>query len=135
LFILIEGDKYLLDMKTVIALLGLTVFTAFAVKDKGEALYGTWQGAYGMNDEVKNAWVVLGANNSMEFYDGDLKPENKLSGTYKLLGDTAIVFTYKKFGKQQVIMEGNLNRSKNFVDGSWESNDHLYGSLFIQKQR
>ena len=88
-----------------------------------------------MNDEVKNAWVVLGSGNNMEFYDGDLKPENKLSGTYKLLGDTAIVFTYKKFGEQQVIMEGNLNRSKNFVDGSWESNDHLYGSFFLQKQR
>ena len=123
-------------MKTVITLLGFIAFTAFAVKDKGEALYGTWQGAYGMNDEIKNAWVVFGGSNHMEFYDGDLKPQNKLTGTYTLLGDTAIVFTYKKPGsKQQVKMEGNLNRSKSFVDGSWESNDHQYGSFFLQKQR
>lgn len=121
-------------MKTVIALLGLFVFTAFAVKDKGEALYGTWQGAYGMNDQVKNAWVVFGSGSRIEFYDGDLKAENRLSGTYALRGDTAIVFAYKKFGKQ-VTMEGNLNRSKNFVDGSWESNDHQYGSFFLQKHR
>jgi hypothetical protein len=122
-------------MKTVIVLLDFIAFTAFAVKDKGEALYGTWQGAYGMNDEIKNAWVVFGGGNKMEFYDGDFKPENKLSGTYALRGDTAIVFTYKKFGKQQVTMEGNLNRSMNFVDGSWESNDHQYGSFFLQKHR
>jgi hypothetical protein len=123
-------------MKTVITLLGFIAFTAFAVKDKGEALYGTWQGAYGMDDEIKNAWVVFSNGNNMEFYDGDLKAENKLTGTYTLLGDTAIVFTYKKPGnKQEVKMQGNLNRSKSFVDGSWESNDDQYGSFFLQKQR
>jgi hypothetical protein len=122
-------------MKTVIVLLCFIAFTAFAVKDKGEAMYGTWQGAYGMNDEIKNAWVVFGSSNHMEFYDGALKAENKLSGTYTLMGDTAIVFTYKKAGKQQVKMEGNLNRSKSFVDGSWESNDHQSGSFFLQKQK
>jgi hypothetical protein len=123
-------------MKTVITLLGFIAFTAFAVKDKGEALYGTWQGAYGMNDEIKNAWVVFGSSNHMEFYDGDLRPQNKLTGSYTLLGDTAIIFTYNKPGStQQVKMEGNLNRSKSFVDGSWESDDHQYGSFFLQKQR
>jgi len=123
-------------MKTVITLLGFIAFTAFAVKDKGEALYGTWQGAYGMNDEIKNAWVIFNNGNNMEFYDGDLKSENRLAGTYSLLGDTAIVFTYRKPNSKQVVkMQGNINRSKSFVDGSWESNDDQYGSFFLQKQR
>ena len=123
-------------MKTIITLLGFIAFTAFTVKDKNGALYGVWQGAYGMNNEVKNAWVVFGSGNSLEFYDGDLKPQNKMTGTYALLGDTAIVFSYNKPGAQQLVtMEGNINRTKNFVDGSWESNDNQYGSFFLQKQR
>src|SRR5215217_5977403 len=102
-------------MKTVITMLGFIAFTAFTVKDKGKVLHGIWQGAYGMNDEIKNAWVVFDGANNMEFYDGDLNSQNKMTGTYSLLGDTAIVFTYKKPGKQEVKMEGNLNRSKSFV--------------------
>ena len=119
-------------MKAALILLGFIGF-GFSVKDKG-AVNGIWQGAYGINDKIETTWVVFGPANSLEFYEGKMKPENKMTGRYTLLGDTAISITCTKGnGKQEIKMTGNLNRTKNFVDGFWESNDHYSGSFFLQK--
>ena len=73
-------------------------------------------------------------NPGLEFYEGEMKTENKVTGSYSLLGDTAISFTCKKNnGKQLIKMLGNINKTKNFVDGSWESNDNHSGSFYLQK--
>ena len=122
-------------MRSVLLIIG-TILLSFSIKDKNEPVLGIWKGAYGMGNNVKQTWVYLGANNSMNFYDGSMKPENKMSGTYSILGDTAIVFVCEKnTTHKQIKMKGNLNRTKSFVDGVWESNDHHYGSFYLQKQK
>ncbi len=68
-----------------------------------------------MNDLIEDAWVVFGPSNTVEFYEGNLKSGKKVTGTYNLLGDSAIVFTCKKSNGVQMKLEGNLNRSKSFV--------------------
>ena len=122
-------------MKTALLLVSL-ISLSFSVKDRGEAVYGIWQGAYGLDKQIENVWVVLGPSQTMEFYEKELKTENKLVGSYSLLGDTAILIRYKKGnGKEQVKMVGNLNRTMNFVDGSWESTNNHYGSFYLQKHK
>lgn len=121
-----------MNMKTALILVGF-VCLSFSVMDKG-AVNGIWQGAYGMDDRIETTWVVFGPSNTLEFYEKEMKTENKMTGSYSLLGDTAIFFTCKKVnGKQVIKMQGNINRTKNFVDGSWESTDHNSGSFFLQK--
>jgi hypothetical protein len=120
------------DMKTALILLGIICFS-FSAKEKG-TVNGIWQGAYGMDNRIENTWVVFGSSNMVEFYEGQMKPENKMIGSYSLMGDTAISFTCKKNnGTQEIKMQGNLNRTKNFVDGSWESDDHNSGCFYLQK--
>ena len=122
-------------MRAILLIIGTTLLS-FSVKEKNDAVFGTWKGAYGMGNNVKQTWVYLGSNNTMSFYDGSMKPENKMTGTYSLLGDTAIVFVCEKsITHKQIKMRGNLNRTKSFVDGVWESNDDRYGSFYLQKQK
>jgi hypothetical protein len=119
-----------------ILLIICTTLLSFSAKEKDDAVFGVWKGAYGMGTNVEQTWVYLGAHNSMKFYGGYLKPENSMTGTYTLQGDTAIIFVCKnKKTKQQIKMKGNFNRTKSFVDGVWESNDDHYGSFYLQKQK
>ena len=97
-------------------------------------VYGIWRGAYGVNDEIRNATVMVRTNNIIEFYDGEMKEANKTSGTYKIHGDTAIILTYFKPDNKCVSMYGNLNKTKNFVDGFWQTNAEVKGSFYLQKQ-
>jgi hypothetical protein len=119
-----------------ILLIICTTLLSFSAKEKDDAVFGVWKGAYGMGTNVEQTWVYLGAHNSMKFYGGYLKPQNSMTGTYSLQGDTAIIFVCKnKKTKQQIKMKGNFNRTKSFVDGVWESNDDHYGSFYLQKQK
>ena len=122
-------------MKTVL-LIASFFCISFSIKDRGEAVYGLWQGAYSLDKNIENVWVVFGPSQTMEFYEKEMKTENKLTGTYSLLGDTAILIRYKKVnGKEQVKMIGNINRTMNFVNGSWESTNNHSGSFYLQKHR
>ena len=122
-------------MRAILLIIGTTLLS-FSVKEKNDAVLGVWKGAYGMGNNVKQTWVYFGSNNTMNFYDGSRRPENKMTGTYSLMGDTAIVFTCQRnLTHKQIKMRGNLNRTKSFVDGVWESNDDRYGSFYLQKQK
>ena len=117
-----------------ILLIICTTLLSFSVKEKDDAVLGVWKGAYGMGSNVEQTWVYLGPHNSMKFYGGYMKPENSMTGIYSLQGDTAIIFVCRnKKTSQQIKMKGNLNRTKSFVDGVWESNDDHYGSFYLQK--
>ena len=122
-------------MRAILLIIGTTLLS-FSVKEKNDAVFGVWKGAYGMGNNVEQTWVYLGPHNSMKFYGGYMKPENSMTGTYSLQGDTAIVFVCKnKKNDQQIKMKGNLNRTKSFVDGVWESNHDHHGSFYLQKQK
>lgn len=126
-------------MKTIIiGLMAGTVMFGFRESKPTEKLEseicGTWQGAYGTLKKVEKLVVTLKPDNTIEFYEGE-QPKNKVTGTYSLQGDTAIVITYK--GQEmvsQVNMYGTVNKTKNFVDGTWESEGNPKGSFYLQKQ-
>ncbi len=98
------------------------------------SIRGTWKGGFGSNNQIIKATVRFKLNNAIEFYEGELKEKNKALGSYELRGDTALLLTYiKPTGSVFVLMEGNLNRTKNFVDGVWKCSD-AKGSFYLQKQ-
>lgn len=126
-------------MKTIlIGLLAGTAMFGFRTEDKKaageEMIQGIWQGAYGTSRNIEKVVVTLKSDNTMEFYEGE-QPKNKITGTYVLMGDTAIVISYKDQEKiNQVYMYGNINKNKNFVDGVWESEGNPKGSFYLEKQ-
>ena len=122
-------------MRTFLLMICTFCFLSFSISDKKAGVYGIWKGAYGMGSQVKQTWVYLEPNHFVKFYDSVVKSENKMTGKYSLLGDTAIVFTCTNKNGMQIKMRGNLNRTKSFVDGVWESNDDRYGSFYLQKQK
>ena len=60
----------------------------------------------------------------------------KVKGTYKLVGDSAIVISYTLENKKssEVILHGNLNRTSSFIDGSWDGEGREGGCFYLQKQ-
>lgn len=126
-------------MKTIlIGLLAGTTMFGFNTENKpetgGESIQGIWLGAYGTTRKIEKLVVTLKPDNTMEFYEGE-QPKNKITGTYVLMGDTAIVISYKDQEKiNQVYMYGTINKSKNFVDGIWETEGDPKGSFYLQKQ-
>ena len=126
-------------MKTIlIGLLAGTTMFGFRNENKQtkdvNTIQGIWQGAYGTSKKIEKLVVTLNSDNTMEFYEG-AQPKNKVSGTYVVMGDTAIVISYKDQEKiNQVYMYGSINKNKNFVDGIWESEGNPKGSFYLQKQ-
>jgi len=126
-------------MKTIlIGLLAGTAMFGFKAENKQkigeESIQGIWQGAYGTTRNIEKLVVTLKSDNTMEFYEG-AQPKSKITGTYVLMGDTAIVISYKDQEKiNQVYMYGTINKNKNFVDGVWESEGNPNGSFFLQIQ-
>jgi hypothetical protein len=126
-------------MKTIlIGLLAGTTMFGFSTEDKPrggtENIQGIWLGAYGTTKKIEKLVVTLKPDNSMEFYEGE-QPKNKITGTYVVMGDTAIVISYKDQEKvNQVYMYGTINKNKNFVDGIWETEGDPKGSFYLNKQ-
>jgi hypothetical protein len=80
------------------------------------------------------AVVKLKPGRVVEFYEGMEKGSDKLVGTYRVLGDTALVLdVYKKGAQKRMTLHGNLNRSKSFVDGVWQEGNKEEGSFYLQK--
>ena len=99
------------------------------------SIFGTWEGAYGDNVKIEKLVIDLKPENKMELYKHEGNVKHKITGTYLLKGDTAILFSYKnEDGFSQVLMYGNLNKTKNFVDGIWEAGMQTKGSFYLQKQ-
>ena len=57
-------------------------------------------------------------------------------GTYKLIGDSAIVISCILTEKKgsEVILYGNLNHSTSFIDGQWDGEGKQGGCFYLQKQ-
>jgi hypothetical protein len=126
-------------MKTIlIGLLTGTTMFGFNTENKlgegEESIQGIWLGAYGTTKKIEKLVVTLNLDKTMEFYEGE-QPKNKITGTYLVIGDTAIVISYKDQEKtNKVYMYGTINKNKNFVDGIWETEGDPKGSFYLQKQ-
>ena len=101
-----------------------------------ETVCGIWKGYYGTESKINSIVVKINPQNKAEIFcnlnDGCLKT----TGTYKLIGDSAIVIscTLNEQGPSQVILQGNLNRTSSFIDGQWDSDGKESGCFYLQKQ-
>jgi hypothetical protein len=120
-------------MKAMIFVVAATLLTSFTAKE--ERMNGLWTGIYRTNDERNK--VVLRFEDEKQFamFNGEVDDAHRLSGSYQLLGDTAVVFTYVTPDGKSCTMTGKLNERKTFVDGTWENCDKAKGSFYLKKEK
>lgn len=114
-------------------LVGMSL-VSFSNKTNDNEIDGIWMGAYGAGEEMHSMVVKFNNSNNIEWYKGEVKDENRMSGTYQLLGDS-VVLTYTTPEGKACTLHGFVNRRKNYVDGNWETTDRSKGSFYMKKQR
>jgi hypothetical protein len=120
-------------MKVFLYFVAFALLSGFTDADI-KPLDGVWTGSYKINNAREKILVRFETPNSIELYNGEILQENKVTGTYTLEADTAILFTYSS-GGQHFTMHGNFNRRKTYVSGIWKSDNKLTGSFYLRKER
>lgn len=112
-----------------LALLSFT--TVSPVENK---LFGTWKGGFGDDVQTHSAIVQIKPGNRLEVRIDD-KGDYKMTGSYEMQGDTALVISYTdQVNHKRIIMQGRLNKTGNFMDGFWQTEGKYQGSFYFQKQ-
>ena len=113
-----------------------------------ETVCGIWKGYYGTETEINSIVIKINPQNKAEIFCNyneaspfaSLLAERgdclKTNGTYKLVGDSAIVISCILIDQKssKVILQGNLNRTSSFIDGQWGSEGKDGGCFYLQKQ-
>ena len=102
---------------------------------KAERVYGIWKGYFGTENEINSITINITSQNKAEIFCNFKEACLKTNGTYKLIGDSAIVIsciTEKK--GSEVVLYGNLNRTTSFIDGQWDGEGKTGGCFYLQKQ-
>ena len=101
-----------------------------------ETVCGIWKGYYGTQNEIKSIIVKINPQNKAEIFCNLNDACLKTTGTYKLIGDSAIVISCKLTSDKssEVILQGNLNRTSSFIDGQWDGEGKEGGCFYLQKQ-
>ena len=100
-----------------------------------EKVCGTWKGYFGTETEINSITIKINPQNKAEIFCNYNEACLKTSGTYKLIGDSAIVIScILAEKKSEVILYGNLNRTTNFIDGQWDGDGNESGCFYLQKQ-
>ena len=99
-----------------------------------ENVCGIWKGYYGTENEINAITIKIDPQNKAEIFCNYNDANFKTSGTYKLLGDSAIVISCLLPEKKssEIILRGNLNRSSSFIDGNWDGEKEK-GCFYLQK--
>jgi hypothetical protein len=80
--------------------------------------------------------IRLKQGHTVEYSEMTAKGSKLLKGTFRVLGDTALVVYIDKKGiGKRMVMHGNLNPTKSFVDGVWQEGQQEEGSFYLQKIR
>ena len=122
-------------MKFVIVILA-TLLTSWKTHDPStETVCGIWKGYYGTEKEINSITIKINPLNKAEIICNYNDACLKAKGTYKLVGDSAIVISCKLTDEttSEVILHGNLNRTSSFIDGQWNGNK-VGGCFYLQKQ-
>ena len=97
---------------------------------------GVWKGYFGTESEINSITIRINPQNKADIFCNYNEACLKTSGTYRLIGDSAIVIscilTEKK--SSEVILYGNLNRTTSFIDGQWDGDGTEGGCFYLQKQ-
>lgn len=101
-----------------------------------ENVCGVWKGYFGTETEINSITIRINPQNKAEIFCNYTAACLKTSGTYKLIGDSAIIISCILAEKKssEVILYGNLNRTTSFIDGQWDSDDNEGGCFYLQKQ-
>lgn len=124
-------------MKFLLVIL-VIVFSSFtAIPDPStETVCGTWKGYYGTETQVNTITIRINPLSKAEIFIKQNNVSLKTNATYHLVGDSAIVISYKIPGQEtsEVILHGNLNRTSSFIDGNWDGEGKEGGCFYLQKQ-
>lgn len=106
------------------------------IHEPARNICGVWKGYYGTESEINSITIRINPNNKAEISCNYNDACLNTKGTYKLVGDTAIVITCIPADKKspQVLLYGNVNRSSSFIDGEWDGGGTDGGSFYLQKQ-
>ena len=101
-----------------------------------ETVCGIWKGYYGTENKINSIVIKISPQNKAEIFCNLNDACLKTTGTYKLIGDSAIVISCTLNGQtaSKVILQGNLNRTSSFIDGQWDSEGKENGCFYLQKQ-
>lgn len=117
-------------------LLGLLMFSPETdLKDlpgKKELLSGTWRGEYGSGQEVRQFIARFYPNMQVRFSETNGKKVRQALGSYQLKDNNTLVAVIALQGTG-ITLEGNLNKTLNFVDGMFTSPEGDSGSFYLQK--
>lgn len=125
-------------MKILVAIITscLTFFTGPNEPVKN-SICGTWKGSYGSENEIIDITVRIDPRDKIELLQNESGGSFSVTGTYRLLGDSAIIISCSSFTETkylEITMHGNLNRSVSFIDGEWDGSGKEKGCFFLQKQ-
>ena len=115
-----------------------TLFSSFVktADPSTETVCGLWKGYYGTQNEINSIIIKINPQNKAEIFCNLNNGCLKTTGTYKLIGDSAIVISCKLTNDKssEVILQGNLNRTSSFIDGQWDGEGKQGGCFYLQKQ-
>ena len=114
--------------------MAIAFLAGFTNKQEVDEIDGLWMGYY-RSGMVKEKVIVKFCNkDKIEFYTGGADDQTKCDGSYQILGDS-VSFTYKTPVGDEIVMKGQMNRRKNFLDGTWKNKDLQSGSFYLEKQK
>ena len=121
-------------MKAIIyAAVGMGLLS-FSSRLEESEMDGIWMGAYGAANQMETVVVKFNSENTIEWYKGEVKEENRVVGSYTLRGDS-VVLSYTTAEGKQFTLNGYMNHRKNYLDGNWQTSDLGKGSFYLKKQK
>lgn len=121
-------------MKWFFYLLVMTFLAGFTNKQETNEIDGIWMGYYRSGMEKEKVIVKFCSKDKIEFYTGGADDQTRCDGSYKITGDS-LSFTYTTPAGDEIIMQGQMNRRKNFVDGTWKNKLKESGNFYLEKQK
>ena len=124
-------------MKLLIPIIAILFSSFVKTSDPStEKVCGTWKGYFGTESEISSITIKINPQNKAEIFCNFNEACLKTNGTYKLIGDSAIVISciLAEQKTSEVILYGNLNRTSSFIDGQWDVEGIQGGCFYLQKQ-
>ena len=121
-------------MKALVYLLAGMLLVSFDSREPA-AVDGIWTGVYRSDNSREKVLIRFEEAQQLELYQGEVTDSNKFTGRYELSGDTLLKVTYQNSQGKSIVMQGSINKRKNYVDGVWETSDNKKGSFYLKKEK
>ena len=95
-------------------------------------LTGTWRGGYGSGLEVKEVTARFYPNMKVVMSEKQGSQVRQASGNYQVK-DGKILLAAISLQGSGITLQGNLNKTFSFVDGTYNTPDGIIGSFYLHK--